>query len=151
MKPLFCNLSGIPDFFCFDKAPAAHSDGQPGSVTQTFGNHLEFKANSMKRRNVHVLVKGRVQGVFFRAYTKDKADELHLGGWVRNLTDGRVEVCVEGEAAAVEKMLQWLSRGSPHSVVTGILQRELDLSAASSPFAIHPTAGHSMFEPIDEP
>jgi len=94
----------------------------------------------MAKRHVHVLVEGRVQGVYFRAYTKDKAEELHLGGWVRNLADGRVEACIEGEAGAVEEMLEWLEHGSPHAMVTNTLQRELALSEGSYPFTIRPTA-----------
>ena len=45
----------------------------------------------------HVVISGRVQGVFFRASTKNKAEELCLTGWVRNRSDGTVEACFEGE------------------------------------------------------
>lgn len=98
----------------------------------------------MAIRHVHVLVTGRVQGVFFRAYTKDKADELQVGGWVRNLADGRVEACIEGEASDVARMLDWLAEGSPYSVVTEVTQRELAGSCGSEPFAIRPTASWPM-------
>ena len=98
----------------------------------------------MAIRHVHVLVTGRVQGVYFRAYTKDKADELQVGGWVRNLADGRVEACIEGEASAVARMLNWLAEGSPYSVVTEVTQRDLAGSCRSEPFAIRPTAGWPM-------
>ena len=53
----------------------------------------------------HVLVSGRVQGVAFRWYTVEKAGELGLAGWVKNLPDGRVETWIEGEASAIESML----------------------------------------------
>lgn len=69
----------------------------------------------MKR--VRVLISGRVQGVFFRAYTKEEAKRLGLKGWVRNLPDGRVEALFEGEDEAVEKMIKWCHRGSPASKV----------------------------------
>ena len=98
----------------------------------------------MERKRVHFLVEGRVQGVFFRAYTKDKAAELQLNGWVRNLADGRVEACIEGEAFAVARMLEWLAQGSPHAIVTDVTQRELAVSCESEPFAIRPTAGQPM-------
>jgi len=49
----------------------------------------------MKR--AHLFISGKVQGVFFRAFTKEVADSLGLKGWVRNLTDGRVEAVFEGE------------------------------------------------------
>lgn len=71
----------------------------------------------MSRESFRVLVSGRVQGVFFRASTQDKANELGVSGWVRNLPDGRVEARVEGEAGAVEDMLAWLRQGPSAAVV----------------------------------
>ena len=68
-------------------------------------------------KRVHVIVEGRVQGVYFRAYTKDTAVKLGLSGWVRNRPNGSVEALIEGERTAVEKMLQWFHKGSPHSLV----------------------------------
>ena len=56
-------------------------------------------------RRVHVLVSGRVQGVFFRGATHAQMRALGLSGWVRNLADGRVEAVVEGDDARVEKAL----------------------------------------------
>ncbi len=53
---------------------------------------------------VHILVSGKVQGVFFRSSTKDKAEELSLSGWVRNLSDGRVEAVFEGETEDVDNL-----------------------------------------------
>jgi len=68
-------------------------------------------------RRVHVLISGRVQGVFFRSNTKDKADELSITGWVRNLSDGRVEAVFEGEEESIEKMLQWCREGPKYALV----------------------------------
>ena len=68
-------------------------------------------------KRVHIIVEGRVQGVYFRAYTRDAAVNLGLSGWVRNRTDGSVEALIEGERTAVEKMEQWFHMGSPHSLV----------------------------------
>lgn len=59
----------------------------------------------------HVLVSGRVQGVFFRDNTKKKADELGVAGWVRNLIDGRVEAVFEGSKKRVEEMVDWVRKG----------------------------------------
>lgn len=67
-----------------------------------------------------MLISGRVQGVFFRAYTKEEAERLGLKGWVRNLSDGRVEALFEGEEKAVDEMLKWCHQGSPASVVTKV-------------------------------
>ena len=52
------------------------------------------------------MISGRVQGVWFRANTKDKAEQLGLNGWVRNTTDGNVEAVFEGEQEQIKKMLE---------------------------------------------
>ena len=69
----------------------------------------------MKKRRVHVWITGRVQGVFFRAYTRDAAQLIGVTGWVRNLPDGRVEAVFEGESDKVERMIEWCREGSPMS------------------------------------
>jgi acylphosphatase len=71
----------------------------------------------MNVQRKHAIVHGRVQGVFFRDYTQQKAFQLGLGGWVRNLPDGTVETVFEGKKEKVEEMLSWLHRGSPLSEV----------------------------------
>ena len=58
-----------------------------------------------------VVVRGSVQGVFFRVETRDRARSLGLGGWVRNAADGSVEAVFEGEDERVESMVDWCSRG----------------------------------------
>ncbi|MHA1580763.1 MAG: acylphosphatase [Candidatus Freyarchaeota archaeon] len=68
----------------------------------------------------HVYVSGRVQGVFFRSYTKDEADSRGVTGWVRNLSDGRVEAVFEGEKEKVEEMIQFCKRGPPAARVSGV-------------------------------
>ena len=72
----------------------------------------------MKR--AHVTISGRVQGVWFRACTKEKACAAGLRGWVRNRRDGRVEAVFEGNSSAVDEMLDWCWTGSPQSVVTDV-------------------------------
>jgi acylphosphatase len=74
----------------------------------------------MKNRRVHVWISGRVQGVFFRAYTLDAAQSIGVAGWVRNLPDGRVEAVIEGEADKVKKMIEWCYEGSPMSRVDNV-------------------------------
>lgn len=66
---------------------------------------------------VKVIIDGRVQGVNFRWYTQRRARELGLTGWIRNLTDGRVEALFEGEETAVEQALEWCKVGPPHAKV----------------------------------
>lgn len=64
-----------------------------------------------------VLISGVVQGVCFRAYTRDAAKKAGLTGWVRNLPDGRVEAVFEGSAERVQSVVDWCRNGSPGSVV----------------------------------
>ncbi len=59
----------------------------------------------------HVFVKGKVQGVSFRYYTKREADLKDVSGWVKNLSDGRVEAVFEGSEENVEKMVEWCRTG----------------------------------------
>lgn len=74
--------------------------------------------NDQARANV--IVSGRVQGVFFRAETREAARKLRVGGWVRNLPDGRVEAAFEGAKDAVEAMVNWCYQGSPGAQVTEV-------------------------------
>lgn len=66
------------------------------------------------------LVKGRVQGVFFRAETRAQAQRLGLTGWVRNTLDGHVEVKIWGETATLEQMRSWLQHGPPRARVDSL-------------------------------
>lgn len=59
----------------------------------------------------HILVAGKVQGVFFRSGTKKIADKCKVKGWVKNTEDGRVEAVLEGEKENVEKVIKWAKRG----------------------------------------
>ena len=69
------------------------------------------------KARLHVLIEGRVQGVFFRASTRDEARARGLGGWVRNRPDGRVEAVFEGDKPVVENMLAWCRKGPPYAYV----------------------------------
>lgn len=71
-------------------------------------------------QRMRVIVSGRVQGVFFRAYTRETAQSLKLTGWVRNLPDGKVEAVFEGEDNNVQAMLEWCRKGPPHAIVNHI-------------------------------
>ena len=73
-----------------------------------------------ERTRAHVFVSGRVQGVFFRATTRDTAWEVGVDGWVRNLEDGRVEAVFEGPATAVEAMVEFCHEGSDAAVVEDV-------------------------------
>jgi acylphosphatase len=66
------------------------------------------------------LVSGRVQGVFFRAGTREEARRLGIRGWVRNLPGGQVEVMACGEHAALRALRDWLWEGPPWAQVTSV-------------------------------
>jgi acylphosphatase len=68
----------------------------------------------------HIFVSGKVQGVFFRQNTLERAKTLGLKGWVRNTQDGRVEAIFEGEKEKVEKILEWMRKGPPFARVDGL-------------------------------
>jgi len=67
-----------------------------------------------------VFVSGTVQGVYYRATTRDEARGRGVDGWVRNLPDGRVEAVFEGPRSAVEAMVDWCHEGSPAARVDDV-------------------------------
>ena len=73
----------------------------------------------MKTR-AHVVVSGRVQGVFFRAATKREAESLGVKGWVRNLPDGKVEAVFEGEEDVVKMLVDYSKQGPPRAKVSSV-------------------------------
>jgi acylphosphatase len=73
----------------------------------------------------HVIVHGQVQGVSFRANAEQRATELALAGWVRNRDDGGVEMHIEGDVAAVERMLEWAQEGPAHASVETVEARDV--------------------------
>jgi acylphosphatase len=70
--------------------------------------------------SLQAMVRGRVQGVFFRAFAERSAQELKLKGYVRNLSDGTMEVRAEGERDKLEKLVECLKNGPPAAKVQGI-------------------------------
>jgi acylphosphatase len=83
---------------------------------------LHTVAVAVKR--VKVLVSGMVQGVFFRAECASRARQLGLGGYARNLADGRVEAVFEGDPDAVDRMVAWCREGTALSRVEKVEIRE---------------------------
>jgi acylphosphatase len=73
-----------------------------------------------ERVRAHVYVSGRVQGVYYRANTREQAEEVGVDGWVRNLEDGRVEAVFEGSETEVQAMLDWCHTGSPAAEVEDV-------------------------------
>ena len=73
-----------------------------------------------------IIVKGKVQGVFYRASAREKADDLGLYGWVKNRADGSVEICVEGEYRMVQEMTEWCWQGPARARVEAVDVKEVD-------------------------
>ena len=74
----------------------------------------------MKTVKAHLFIEGRVQGVFYRAFTRSVAAKLGLNGWVRNLYDGRVEALFEGSRDLIEQAIQECRKGPAGSSVRNI-------------------------------
>lgn len=72
----------------------------------------------------HYVIKGVVQGVFFRFNAKRKADELGLSGWVKNRVDGSVEIVIQGPGERVRDMVNALKKGFPGSKVDSVIEQE---------------------------
>jgi acylphosphatase len=87
------------------------------------------------RARVHLFVSGLVQGVFFRGATVDEARRLRVAGWVRNLSDGRVEVEAEGGRAALEALVAFCRRGPPAARVEGVEEDWRPFGGDLGPFA----------------
>ena len=89
----------------------------------------------MKSR-VHVIISGRVQGVWFRASTRDKAQQLGLTGWVKNTVEGNVEAVFEGKEQQVQQMIDWCHRGPPHARVDNVEVQKKPISQGFEQFSI---------------
>jgi len=70
-------------------------------------------------------VSGKVQGVYFRASSQQKAIDYGLSGYARNLSDGNVEVLISGEQQNVDKMLHWLKQGPPQAKVIDVQYKQV--------------------------
>ena len=88
----------------------------------------------MRKKSVFITIRGRVQGVGFRWFVKSKADELGLTGWVRNNSDGSVELEATGDVQGLNTFVDWINEGTSMSVV-----KELHVSE------FHPIANRTGF------
>jgi len=76
------------------------------------------------KKAARFVVQGTVQGIFFRQFVKEHADELKLRGFVRNLDDGTVEVVVEGEAESLGRLNGFLKKGPAHAQIRNVVVEE---------------------------
>jgi acylphosphatase len=90
---------------------------------------------------VRIVVRGRVQGVWFRGSTRDEARRLGLAGWARNRADGSVEILAQGAPAAVDRLVAWCHDGPPLARV-----RSVERTVESIPLADDDVAARGDFE-----
>ena len=88
------------------------------------------------RKRIGFRVRGRVQGVFFRWTTRERAQALGVTGWVRNCQDGSVEAVAEGEPDALTRFREWLGRGPPGARVESVIEMEEPVTNEFSGFEI---------------
>ncbi len=84
----------------------------------------------------HILVKGKVQGVFFRKTAKQVADELHVAGWVKNTDEGHVEILAQATKEAMEKLIKWCRQGPPKADVIDVIINDAELNNSIKEFYI---------------
>ncbi len=87
-------------------------------------------------KSIQVIIKGRVQGVFFRESTRQEAVNLGLTGWVRNLPDGSVEAVISGDSDTVDQMVALLHKGPPASIVQEVNVEQIEIEETFSTFDI---------------
>ncbi|MEW5739339.1 MAG: acylphosphatase [Myxococcota bacterium] len=90
----------------------------------------------MTRRSVHLVVKGLVQGVCYRATAQDEARGLGLAGWVRNLPNGDVEARAQGDAAKVDAFVAWCRRGPEEARVESVSVDDVPAEEGLSDFRV---------------
>ena len=76
-------------------------------------------------KTVRLTIKGKVQGVFYRATAKDVADLIGVKGWVRNLPDNNVEITVTATEESLQKFINWCKQGPPKAKVEDVIVEEL--------------------------
>jgi acylphosphatase len=76
-------------------------------------------------KHLEIIARGKVQGVFYRAFTKEKARELGINGYVKNQRDGSVLIRAEADEAVLEEFMKWCKQGSPNAVVSELETKEL--------------------------
>ncbi len=105
------------------------------TVLQLYGRRdkNEPMAKDQNRVRAHVTIRGRVQGVYFRASTVYEAQNLGLTGWVRNSPDGSVEAVAEGTCEKIEELIAWCKKGPSGARVTNV---EVDWAPAQNKFHV---------------
>jgi acylphosphatase len=79
--------------------------------------------------SVHLLISGRVQGVFFRSTARDVASELGVAGWIRNTPEGKVEAEISGDQQSVDHFIAWSKQGPTGAIVQSVIVTPIDRKA----------------------
>ncbi|NOS89356.1 MAG: acylphosphatase [Methylococcaceae bacterium] len=87
-------------------------------------------------RKVQIFVSGRVQGVYFRVFTRNKAKQLGINGYAKNLADGRVEIVAHAPAANVQQLIDWCHKGPITARVDHVEWIELEVDEQMATFEI---------------
>jgi acylphosphatase len=87
---------------------------------------------------VHVIISGRVQGVWYRAHTKKKAEALGVTGWVKNTVDGNVEAVFEGNESTLHEMITWCRVGPPFAQVADVKITQKQVGGGFTDFVVLP-------------
>lgn len=90
----------------------------------------------MAPTRAQVWIEGRVQGVYFRSYTCNWAEEAGVCGWVKNLPDGNVEAVFEGEEEDIREVIGFIKQGPPYAQVTGIKVNWMEPTGEFNSFSI---------------
>jgi len=88
------------------------------------------------KKAARFVVQGTVQGIFFRQFVKEHADDLKLGGFVRNLDSGESEVIAEGEKEAIDRLLGFVKKGPEHAQIRNVIVEERKWSGDFGGFKI---------------
>lgn len=91
---------------------------------------------STRTERVALLIRGKVQGVFFRESTRREAQRLGLTGWVRNLDSGEVEAVAEGPGAALDEFMRWCHNGPPAARVDEVRATRAPATSEFSQFEV---------------
>ena len=88
---------------------------------------------------MHLTISGRVQGVYFRQSTRTEALAHGISGWVRNRSDGTVEIVAEGSESALEKLVAWCAVGPEMAIVDSIERIDEEPAGIPEGFDVRPT------------
>ena len=106
-------------------------------ICQQLAVNLKLKTEIfIMNTRVHIIVSGIVQGVFFRANSRNQAQMLGVKGWVRNTHDGTVEITAEGDKEKVERLITWCHKGPPGAVVNDVAVKWDDYKGEFKDFSV---------------